>query len=144
MGDSPAPIPSPVSLLTLGSGWVGTYISSECTASGLTHAHTSRQGSATTIPFTFDPSSSDEAPYTLLPFACTVVIIFPVEGKGAHGHLIELYERTHPGCEARWVQLGSTSAFDVGLCLIVATILYVQLVLGEFLDLVAFLFEKDG
>jgi hypothetical protein len=105
--------PSPVDVLTLGTGWVGTYLTSELESCKLRHASTSRDGNDGTIPFAFDPSSYDPAQYVALPTAETVVIIFPIIAEGGHKHIVKLYNDTHPGNQARWVQLGSTSAFDV-------------------------------
>jgi hypothetical protein len=107
--------PPPVDILTLGLGWVGTFLRPELDAQKLTHASTSRDGSNDTIPFTFDPEIIDIKAYARLPLAKTVVIIFPLNVSGSHEVMIRAYNLVHPDAskQTRWIQLGSTSAFDV-------------------------------
>jgi hypothetical protein len=111
--------PPPVDILTLGSGWIGTFLKKEFDSHKLIYASTSRDGSNDTIPFSFDPKSADSRPYARLPLAKTVIVIFPLVTAGAHEILIRLYNQTHPdeSRQTRWIQLGSTSAFDVSFTL---------------------------
>lgn len=105
---------SPVDVLSLGSGWIGTFLKPEFENQKLSYIGTSRDGSNDTIPFKFDPDSTDPKAYFQLPLAKTVIIIFPIVQSGAHEKLVKLYNQTHPdgSKQTRWIQLGSTSAFD--------------------------------
>jgi hypothetical protein len=107
--------PSPVDVLTLGTGWLSTFLLPELSSRKITHASTSRDGANGSIPFTFDPASTDARAYAALPLAKTVLIVFPLLASGAHEVLIGLYTATHPEAAkgTKWIQLGSTSAFDV-------------------------------
>lgn len=107
--------PPPVDILTLGFGWTGTFLKPEFEAHGLTFASTSRDGSNDTIPFTFDPESTDIKAYARLPLAKTVLVIFPLNVSGSCETLINAYNLAHPDAskQTRWILLGSTGAFDV-------------------------------
>ena len=69
--------------------------------------HSGHEG---TIPFTFDPQSTDPSPFETLPLAKTVLITFPLKGRGQSKLMTDLYEQTHPQAEddTSWMQLGST------------------------------------
>ncbi|KAH0612845.1 uncharacterized protein H6S33_009225 [Morchella sextelata] len=100
--------PPHVDILLFGSGWISTFLAPLLTQLSLTHALTSRSGSPSTIPFTFDPTSTDPTPFTHLPPATTVLIIFPLRGAEATKTLVSLYTQTHPNTSPNFIQLGST------------------------------------
>ncbi|KAL2913391.1 hypothetical protein HK105_207136 [Polyrhizophydium stewartii] len=104
-----------VSVLVLGQGFVGGYVSQLCAQRGIAAAATSRSGRAGTLPFVFDPQSSDPAPFAALPAAGTVLVTFPVLGAAAMQTLMGLYTQTHPPAAPQFVLLGSTRAWDPAL-----------------------------
>jgi hypothetical protein len=110
----PITLPSPVSFLILGAGWTSQFLRPLLTSLSIPHAATTRAGSSSTIKFTFDPLSSDLAPYHALPAADTVLITFPITLAGGTLRLLDLYNLTHPdGKEGRkWIQLGSTGLWS--------------------------------
>lgn len=102
----------PVDLLILGAGWTATYLIPLLKREGIKYAATTTDGRDGTIRFRFDPNSSVLAPFRTLPLAETVLITFPLLGKGQARHLVEMYESTHHMPERRrphFVQLGATS-----------------------------------
>lgn len=121
--------PDPVDLLILGAGWTSTFLipllesNSPTTTSSssssspppqhkITFAATTRNGRDGTIPFTFDPNSTDTEPYTRLPAAKVVLITFPLVGGDAAGLLIDRYEAVHTDPDAKgakYILLGATS-----------------------------------
>ncbi|KAL0058873.1 hypothetical protein AAF712_014411 [Marasmius tenuissimus] len=98
-------------ILILGAGWTSTFLIPLCDARNLTYAATTRSGSNSTIPFTFDPESDDVKPYQDLPDAQTVVITFPIAVKGGSKRLVKSYRETrkNSGLNPNFIQLGSTS-----------------------------------
>lgn len=102
------PDPEHVDLLILGAGWTSTFLVPLLQKSTVQHAATSTTGREGTIPFKYDPSSEDEAQFKRLPTAKTVLITFPLKGKGQSSQLTSLYEKTHSGSRANYIQLGST------------------------------------
>lgn len=111
---------TPVDLLILGAGWTSTFLIALCTERGVTYAGTSRAGRDGTIKFAFDPESDDPTPYTALPDARTVLITFPIDKPGASQRLVQLYNQTRviQESEPRFIQLGTTSIWDVSFHLI--------------------------
>ncbi|KAA8910526.1 hypothetical protein FN846DRAFT_775185 [Sphaerosporella brunnea] len=106
--------PNPVDLLILGAGWTSTFLLPLLSSLNITHASTTRSGRDNTLPFTFDPLSSDAAPFARLPAAKTVLITFPITVPGASRTLVELYTSTHHGGgagDAAFVQLGSSGVW---------------------------------
>jgi len=106
--------PSPsssIDLLVLGAGWTSTFLLPLLPPAHLSYAATTTSGHDHTIPFRFDPESSDTAPYKRLPKAKVVLVTFPLVGKGQSKQLIELYESVH-GKDAKWIQLGATSIWN--------------------------------
>ena len=114
----------PLDILILGCGWTGTHLLPLLKSQALTYAYTTRSGRGDSIPFTFnpapDPSSDDdgkieeeeEENYARLPSAKTVLVTFPIKGKGRSRRLVAGYERAHgDGRAVRWIQLGSTGIF---------------------------------
>lgn len=106
-----------VEILILGAGWTSTFLIPICQESHISYAATTRSGSSSTIKFEFDEDSENAAPYKLLPDANTVVITFPINKSGASERLVRLYKdtRSQAGCETAFIQLGSTSIWDVSV-----------------------------
>ncbi|ORY58772.1 uncharacterized protein BCR38DRAFT_352276 [Pseudomassariella vexata] len=100
-----------VELLILGAGWTSTFLIPLLEKEGIPHAATTTTGRDNTIPFRYDPDSEDEMPFKRLPSASTVLITFPLKGKGPSSHLTSLYSKTHPSPEKKpnFIQLGATS-----------------------------------
>ncbi|KAK3171769.1 hypothetical protein OEA41_003853 [Lepraria neglecta] len=104
---------TPVDLLILGAGWTSTFLIPLLEEQKITYAATTRSGHNNTIPFNFDPSSSDAVGYERLPPAETVLITFPLKGDRQSKLLTDLYGETHEKIAdaVRWIQLGSTGIF---------------------------------
>ncbi|RDW77409.1 hypothetical protein BP6252_05462 [Coleophoma cylindrospora] len=100
-------------MLILGAGWTSTFLIPLLEEENISYTATSTTGREETVKFVFDPSSDDLAPYKKLPSAETVLITFPLKGKGPSKHLHDLYNRTHPQASARFIQLGSTGIFQI-------------------------------
>ena len=100
-----------VDFLILGAGWTSTFLIPLLKSSSITHAATTRDGRNSTIPFTFDPSSHDTTSYSTLPSAKTVLVTFPLHGKGPSQLITSLYRKIH-GDANRWIILGSTGIFS--------------------------------
>ncbi|KAI1761921.1 hypothetical protein GGR53DRAFT_450780 [Hypoxylon sp. FL1150] len=98
-----------VGLLILGAGWTSTFLIPLLEREGIKYAATTTTGRDHTIRFRFDPDSSDPTPFRTLPYAETVLITFPLRGKGQASHLAHMYESTHKHHKPRFVQLGATS-----------------------------------
>jgi hypothetical protein len=112
--------PTSVDFLILGAGWTSTFLIPQLDAAKITHAETTTTGRNGSIPFVFDPESEDEKPYKRLPAAKTVLITFPLKGKGQSKTLTNLYAQAHndTNCTTTkahrtWIQLGSTGIFNV-------------------------------
>lgn len=103
--------PESVDLLILGAGWTSTFLIPALDREQIVHAETTTTGRDDTIPFKFDSSSSDTAPYKALPSATTVLITFPLTGTGQSKHITSLYRSVH-GDQNHWIQLGSTGIFN--------------------------------
>lgn len=102
--------PQHVDILILGAGWTSTFLLPLLKAEKVSHAATTTSGRDGTIPFKFDPSSSDADPYKALPAATTVLITFPLTGHGQSKRLTELYGAAHADApHAHFIQLGATS-----------------------------------
>ncbi len=114
---------SPIDILIFGAGWTSTFLIPLLTTHNLTYAATSRlsRPKPDTIPFEYDQhdSSPDESQFANLPDARTVLVTFPITVKGATERLVRLYEKTRvnrkaeEGERTRWIQLGTTSVWDV-------------------------------
>lgn len=118
--------PASVDLLILGAGWTSTFLIPLLQKEGVIYAATTRDGRDGTIPFVFDPDSRDQAPYAALPSATTVLIMFPLVGKGQSKLLTSLYGATHSSSNSigggsssngrsnapRYIQLGVTSIWN--------------------------------
>jgi hypothetical protein len=112
--------PTSVDVLVLGAGWTSTFLLPLCSQRGISTAATARSPppDSDLIPFAFDPSSDDGAPFQRLPDAQTVLITFPIKDTGASAKLVRLYQATRRqenGGETLFIQLGSTSVWPVRL-----------------------------
>lgn len=102
--------PKAVDLLILGAGWTSTFLIAELDRRGISHAATTTTGRNGTIPFRFDPDSTDIEPYAQLPQARTVLITFPLKGAGQSKLLTSIFRQVH-GDANHWIQLGSSGIF---------------------------------
>ncbi|MCJ1243817.1 hypothetical protein MMC30_001014 [Trapelia coarctata] len=100
-----------VDILVLGAGWTSTFLLPLLQRSSITYAATTTNGRDSTIPFNFDPSSSNPEQYARLPNARTILVTFPLKGPHQSTHLTSLYRQIH-GNDNRWIQLGSTGIFE--------------------------------
>ncbi|KAI1074529.1 hypothetical protein F5B20DRAFT_563094 [Whalleya microplaca] len=104
---------SHVPLLILGAGWTSTFLVPLLEREHIAWAATTTDGRDGTIAFKYDPSSSDLTQFKALPYAQTVLIVFPLTGHGPAAHLVHLYEASHSseahGPKPRFIQLGVTS-----------------------------------
>ena len=107
-----------VDILILGAGWTSSFLIPLCKKRGITFAATTRSGREDTIRWEFDPEGDSEA-YRVLPDASTVLITFPITVKGASERLVRNYlsMRTTDRLQTQFIQLGSTSVWDVSLYL---------------------------
>ncbi|TFK49805.1 hypothetical protein OE88DRAFT_1713474 [Heliocybe sulcata] len=103
-----------VDILILGAGWTSTFLIPLCEERQISYAATSRNGREGTTKFVFDAESDDAAPFSALPDAGTVLIVFPIRVSGASERLVRHFQKTHEGTEAGFVQLGSTGIWDNG------------------------------
>ncbi|KAI1359754.1 hypothetical protein F5Y08DRAFT_332071 [Xylaria arbuscula] len=110
----PASPQGEVSLLILGAGWTSTFLLPLLQREGISHAATTTTGRDGTIPFLFDPESSDTTPFTALPSAKTILITFPLKGPGPSSRLVSSYAATHAAAAAsvRYIQFGVTSIWN--------------------------------
>ncbi|THH31504.1 hypothetical protein EUX98_g2685 [Antrodiella citrinella] len=112
---------SPVDLLILGAGWTAAFLIPLCESINVSYAATTRhqvrtlQAKDKRIYFQFDPSSNDPTPFKTLPYAKTVLIVFPIKVEGGSTNLVKFYEETHEGAKGKtgFIQLGSTGIWDV-------------------------------
>lgn len=102
-----------VSMLILGAGWTSTFLIPQLNLAGISYAATTTTGRDGTLKFIFDPNSTSPEPYKVLPTAQTILITFPLTGKGASALLHRLYSATHPSITSRFLQLGSSGIFSV-------------------------------
>ncbi|KAJ3332034.1 hypothetical protein HDU76_001492 [Blyttiomyces sp. JEL0837] len=87
----------------------------ECLRRNISHAATTTSGRDGTIPFKFDPASTDPEAYKVLPCASTIVITFPLMGPQPSENLTSLYQQTHPISQSqkhKFILLGTTSAYN--------------------------------
>jgi len=114
--------PEAVELLVLGAGWTSTFLLPILQREGIKHAATTTTGRDGTIAFKFDPESSDPRPFAGLPNATTILITFPLKGKGQSERLVKLYLDTRKDDSAgsasntksrpRFIQLGVSSVWS--------------------------------
>ncbi|KAF2436586.1 hypothetical protein EJ08DRAFT_152818 [Tothia fuscella] len=108
-------LPERVDFLILGAGWTSKFLIPVLESSKTPYAATTTTGHDGTISFKFDPESDETSPYKALPHANTILITFPLRGKGQSEHLVKLYSKVHPiesgKATPNWIQLGSTGIF---------------------------------
>jgi hypothetical protein len=102
-----------VKLLILGAGWTSTFLIPELRSQDISYSATTTTGRDDTIQFKFDPDSEDTKSFKVLPIAETVLITFPLTGKGQSKRLVEFYSHTHPSASANFIQLGSTGIWTI-------------------------------
>lgn len=104
----------PVDFLILGAGWTSQFLIPLLKSSSISFAATTMTGHLSygtpTLPFRYDPTSNDTAPYSSIPSAKTVLITFPLKGVNQSKQLTSLYRQVH-GETNQWIQLGSTGIF---------------------------------
>lgn len=107
--------PSPVQLLILGAGWTSQYLIPELEREELEFAATTTNGRDGTIPFKFDPESEDLTTFRRLPDAKTVLITFPLRGRGQSELLTTNYLSSRSSgyfdhhVKPHFIQFGATS-----------------------------------
>eukprot|EP00842_Homolaphlyctis_polyrhiza_P005128 jgi/Hompol1/5616/HPOL_002010-RA len=102
-------------LLILGQGFVGAYVRDLCAKQNIDAAATTTSGRDGTIPFKFDPLSTDPTPFMALPNAHTILITFPLTTAEPALILSSLYKQTHassPYPDPHYILLGSTRAWS--------------------------------
>jgi hypothetical protein len=99
--------------LTSWPGWTSTFLIPLLQEQTVDYAATSTTGRTGTIKFVFDPSSDDPTPFKVLPSAQTIIITFPLKGKGQSARLLDLYAQTHDAASPHYMQLGSTGIWQI-------------------------------
>lgn len=102
-----------VDILILGAGWTADFLIPLLQESEpkVTFAATTRDGRVVQGYRTIALAVNEKTDWNLVPKARTIVLTFPTTEKGAVTTYVEDYEKVH-GTGGRWVQLGSTSAWD--------------------------------
>jgi hypothetical protein len=100
-------------MLILGAGWTSTFLIPLLDREGVSYAATTTTGRDGTLKFIFDPNSDSLEPYKVLPAAQTILITFPLTGKGQSALLLNLYAATHPSATPHYIQLGSSGIFSI-------------------------------
>lgn len=107
--------PPPVDILILGAGWTAEFLIPLLSSSEISYAATTRDGRIVagyqTLRFTISPDPESEPDWTQVPKARTIVLVFPTTEPGAVTRYVHGYETVH-GNGGRWLQLGSTSAWN--------------------------------
>ncbi|ORY95484.1 hypothetical protein BCR43DRAFT_493071 [Syncephalastrum racemosum] len=96
-----------ISLLVLGLGWTGQFITQQCAAQKVAYAATTRDGRHGTLAWTL----TDEPDVSTLPPARTVLVTFPVLSGPAMEKLMTAYEAKH-STKPHWILLSSTRPFS--------------------------------
>jgi len=102
-----------VDLLILGAGWTAEFLIPllQQRKPAITFAATTRNGRIVAGHKTITFEANSNSDWTVVPQARTIVLTFPTTKEGAVTTYVEAYESVH-GHGARWLQLGSTSAWD--------------------------------
>ncbi|KAM0748691.1 hypothetical protein T439DRAFT_327962 [Meredithblackwellia eburnea MCA 4105] len=105
-----------VDLLILGAGWTSTFLIPTLKSHHpqIAFAATTRDGRDETIKWAWDQDDQSEEQYLVLPRAKTVLITFPIKGKGGSKTLVEGYHTAKQTNDVRWIQLGSSGIWDGG------------------------------
>lgn len=107
-------------LLILGAGWTSTFLIPLLNARKLSFAATTRDGrkvaDTETIKWTFDPDGKEDQ-FAKLPLARSVLITFPLNGKGQSKLLVNGYQKAWEkkiGKDGvKFIQLGSTGIWQI-------------------------------
>ena len=110
--------PKNVDILILGAGWTSTFLIPLLRKQKLSYAATTTNGRYGTYKFKFEPDENDERSpeqYIELPVAKTILITFPLKGKGQSTRLVSSYVKNHDAKKDTYnfIQLGSTGIFSV-------------------------------
>ena len=109
--------PADVEILILGAGWTSTFLIPLLEKQKISFAATSTTGRDGTLKFKFEHDESEEAKkqYKNLPTAKTILITFPLKGKGESSHLVKSYTEAHSEIQLKFqfIQLGSTGIFTI-------------------------------
>ena len=114
--------PSNVDILILGAGWTSTFLIPQLKKENITYAATTTTGRDGTYKFKFEYDSDnldvvEENPeqYAALPVGRTILITFPLKGKGQSNYLSNLYTKSHaPQSKPyQFIQLGSTGIWQI-------------------------------
>jgi hypothetical protein len=109
--------PADVEILILGAGWTSTFLIPLLKKNNISFGATSTTGRDGTFKFKFEHDESDETKkqYRSLPAAKTILITFPLKGKGESSHLVKSYSQAHGTDESKFqfIQLGSTGIFTI-------------------------------
>ncbi|TVY39586.1 hypothetical protein LSUB1_G005827 [Lachnellula subtilissima] len=106
-----------VDILILGAGWTSTFLIPLLDQQKISYAATTTTGRDGTYKFKFENVDHDDNPeqYAALPDAKTILITFPLKGKGQSTHLITSYIQNHGSkkSDPNFIQLGSTGIFSI-------------------------------
>ncbi|KAK6592781.1 hypothetical protein H4I96_11379 [Botrytis cinerea] len=114
---------SAVELLILGAGWTSTFLIPLLQQKGIKYAATTTTGRDGTCKFRFNPEDDTDTQKQMLdlPAAQSILITFPLKGKGQAKSLVKFYHDTH-SLEAfenytspsfQFIQLGSSGIFTI-------------------------------
>lgn len=117
--------PSQPEILILGAGWTSTFLIPLLDKEKVSYAATTTTGRDKTLKFTFEYDEktgelSTESKQQLhgLPTAKTVLVTFPLRGKGLSAALYKGYTSSRPSAssksEVQFIQLGSSGIFTPG------------------------------
>jgi len=116
--------PSKVDILILGAGWTSTFLIPLLDQQNITYVATTTTGRDGSLKFKFSygdtaelTEQEDLKQYHALPVAKTILVTFPLKGKGSSTHLHDTYLETHDlvGDKDKhlFIQLGSTGIFSI-------------------------------
>ncbi|KAF7951264.1 hypothetical protein EAE96_006587 [Botrytis aclada] len=115
---------SAVELLILGAGWTSTFLIPLLQQRGTKYAATTTTGRDGTYKFRFNPEDDTDTRKQMLdlPTAQSILITFPLKGKGQSKSLVKIYQDTHylesienhdSSASFHFIQLGSTGIFTI-------------------------------
>ncbi|TVY36057.1 hypothetical protein LOCC1_G007244 [Lachnellula occidentalis] len=106
-----------VDILILGAGWTSTFLIPLLDQKKISSAATTTTGRDGTYKFKYEDVDHDDNPqqYAALPDAKTIIVTFPLKGKGQSTHLITSYIKNHRSekSDPNFIQLGSSEIFSV-------------------------------
>ncbi|KAF7722606.1 hypothetical protein EC973_002919 [Apophysomyces ossiformis] len=98
-----------LSILILGLGWTGQFLTELLDATNVTHASTTRDGRQNTIAWTLPKDLDHSVDISILPRARTVVVTFPVLNADVMSSFITAYQTKYG--PTQWILLSSTRPF---------------------------------